>query len=84
MEKKIQEADARVEALEAELTERERQVEGIRQNCTDLEEATDKEVELLAKLTEKRCQVCSAPQTVPYLLISFCPQAMIAWLSTEL
>ena len=73
MEKKVQEADARVEALKAVLAERERQVEGIEQHCADLKEAQDKEAQVLAELTEKKCQVCSAshsyivlvePQTV--------------------
>jgi uncharacterized coiled-coil protein SlyX len=60
VEKKVQEADARVEALKAELAERERKADGIGQHCTELKEAQDKEAQLLAELTEKKCQVYSA------------------------
>lgn len=42
------------------LAERERQAGGIEQHCTDLKEAQDKEAQVLAELTEKKCQVCSA------------------------
>ena len=49
-----------MEALKAELAERERQADGIRQHCTELKEAQEKEAQLLAELTEKKCQVCSA------------------------
>lgn len=64
MEKDIEEAKAKAEALKGEHAELKRQCDVVSQHCEELKQAQEQDAAEIAQLTEHRCQVFPASYVI--------------------